>query len=286
MKYSASRVQFFVFAPVLALAFSCCAQSQEPSSGLIDAPQPQTDSRDAITIRNMPRDLLRDQARIWISPVRIRPHDLEWLSPLALATGAAIATDHRAMTQIVSDDSGFNQANIDTSNILIGGFIVTPIALYGLGRFQQDRHAREAGILGAETLVDGVAVEQGMKIIFWRERPGLDDSRGRFFQSSVGIDSSFPSSHSLLAWSEASLIAGEYPSRWVQFAAYSAATGVSLTRIMGQQHFPSDVLVGSAAGWFVGRYVVHRHRRLRSAPSRTPRPTVSARLTPAADSAP
>jgi len=40
---------------------------------------------------------------------------------------------------------------------------------------------------------------------------------------------------------------------------YSAATGVSLTRVMGQQHFPSDVLVGSAAGWLVGRYVFRKH---------------------------
>jgi membrane-associated phospholipid phosphatase len=40
---------------------------------------------------------------------------------------------------------------------------------------------------------------------------------------------------------------------------YSAATGVSLTRVLGQEHFPSDVLVGGAAGWLIGRYVVRRH---------------------------
>jgi membrane-associated phospholipid phosphatase len=40
---------------------------------------------------------------------------------------------------------------------------------------------------------------------------------------------------------------------------YSAATGISVTRVLGQQHFPSDVLVGSAAGWFVGHYVYHKH---------------------------
>ena len=59
-------------------------------------------------------------------------------------------------------------------------------------------------------MLDGVVVEQGMKLIFWRERPGVDDSRGHFFQSSAGADSSFPSSHSLIAWSAASALAGEY----------------------------------------------------------------------------
>jgi membrane-associated phospholipid phosphatase len=34
-----------------------------------------------------------------------------------------------------------------------------------------------------------------------------------------------------------------------------------MTRLMGQQHFPADLLVGSAVGWLVGHYVYkHRHR--------------------------
>jgi membrane-associated phospholipid phosphatase len=44
-------------------------------------------------------------------------------------------------------------------------------------------------------------------------------------------------------------------------AAYSLAAGVSITRVLGQEHFPSDVLVGSACGWLIGRYVVHHRRR-------------------------
>ena len=89
----------------------------------------------------------------------------------------------------------------------------------------------------------------------------VDNARGQFFQSSAGADSSFPSAHSLVAWSAASALAAEYPSPWTQFALYSAATGVSLTRVMGQQHFPSDVLVGSSLGWLIGHYVVKRHNR-------------------------
>jgi membrane-associated phospholipid phosphatase len=110
-------------------------------------------------------------------------------------------------------------------------------------------------------MIDGVVVEQGMKLIFWRERPSLNNASGHFFKSDAGIDSSFPSSHSVEAWSAAAVLAGEYPSGWTQFLIYSAATGVSLARVMGQQHFPSDVLVGSAAGWLVGRYVFRKHHK-------------------------
>jgi membrane-associated phospholipid phosphatase len=58
----------------------------------------------------------------------------------------------------------------------------------------------------------------------------------------------------------AGVIAGEYPSRWVQLGTYSLASSVSLMRVLGQEHFPTDVLVGGAAGWLIGHYVFEKHR--------------------------
>lgn len=251
------------FASLLALAFSFCAHSQSVNSGLPDAPQPQTHSvknDEAVTVRHIPLNILKDQEAIWTSPVRMRPHDLEWALPLLLATGVAIATDHRTMTA-ASHNPTFNHENVVASDVLVGGFIAAPVLLFAKGQYGADPHAREAGILGSESLLDGVVVEQGMKLIFWRERPTVDSGRGRFFQSSVGIDSSFPSSHAVITWSSAAVLADEYPSRWKQFGIYTLAGGVSLTRVLGQEHFPSDVLVGSAAGWLVGHYVFSKHHR-------------------------
>ena len=238
------------------------APSAGPVAALPDAPQPQAQNQEqTVTLRSAPRDILHDQAMIWTSPARIRLHDLTWLLPLGAATGAAIATDQRAMREVVSHETSFNNASANSSNAIVGGMIATPIAIYSFGHFRDDPHAREAGILTGEAMIDGVVVEQGMKLIFWRERPNVDNYRGRFFQSSAGIDSSMPSSHCVVAWSAAAAVAGEYPSRWVQFTAYSMATGVAITRVLAEQHFPSDVLVGSAAGWLVGHYVSHRHWR-------------------------
>lgn len=96
----------------------------------------------------------------------------------------------------------------------------------------------------------------------FRECPNVDRFEGSFYRTSTGYNSSFVSGHSLTAWSSAAVIASEYPNRWVQIGAYTAATGASLTRVLAQQHFPSDVLLGSAAGWLIGRYVYkHRARR-------------------------
>lgn len=258
-----ARVCFCLLAICLPLPAFAALPGKLPAAGsaLPDAPQPLTQSA---TLRSAPGDILRDQAVIWTSPARIRMHDFLWLVPLGAATAVAISTDRRAMRDVVSHDPGFNNASIDASNALVGGFIAAPVALYGYGFLEHHPHAREAGILTGESMVDGVVVEQGMKLIFWRERPtAVDGYRGRFFQSSAGVDSSFPSSHCVVAWSAAATIAGEYPSRWTQLAAYSAAAGISVTRVLGQQHFPSDVVVGSAAGWLIGHYVAHRHRHWR-----------------------
>jgi membrane-associated phospholipid phosphatase len=228
---------------------------------LPDAPQAQSHSKGDLTIRALPANVLKDQGELWTSPFHIRGRDLIIVAPLVLATGAAIATDHRTLRDVVSRDPIFNNDNTNASNVMIGGFIAAPVILYSVGHFHDNEHARETGLLGAEALLDGVVVEQGMKLIFWRERPYQDLGRGRFFQSSAGVDSSFPSSHSVLAWSTAAVIGSEYRNPWIRILVYTGAAGISVTRLMGQQHFPSDILVGSAAGWLVGHYVYkHRHR--------------------------
>ena len=269
----AARV--FVYAALSCILCVAAARAQsrplatlQASASLPDAPipanaagaKPSSNTSD-VTLINTPRNLLHDQAAIWTSPIRLRPHDLEWLAPMAVATGVAIGTDHYTMTQVVSRNSSFNQASINTSDAMVYSLVATPVVLYGFGHCQQNAHEQEAGILTGEAMVDSVVVEQGLKLIFWRERPNQDSARGRFFQSSAGVDSSFPSSHTLIAWSAASALAAEYPSHWARFALYSAATGIGITRVLGQEHFPSDVLVGAAAGWLIGHYVVQHHRR-------------------------
>jgi membrane-associated phospholipid phosphatase len=254
LKNAGLPINFKAVVYLLAVVAASLAHAQD---ALPDAPEPQFEA----SIRNTPRNILHDQAAIWTSPIHFRLNDLEWFIPLAAATGAAIATDQTAMNHVISMNPSFNNANVNVSNVLIGGFIASPVAVYGIGHFKNSPHAREAGILSGEAMLDGVVVEQGIKLMFWQERPGVDNSRGRFFESSAGVDSAFPSSHSVIAWAAAAELAGEYPSRWKQLLLYSAATGVSLTRVLGQEHFPSDVVVGGAAGWLVGHYVYRKHQK-------------------------
>jgi hypothetical protein len=243
-----------VFSTIACLIAS--AQTWPPAQPLPEPPPPQP-----VAVRQIPLNLLRDQEAIFTSPARLRGHDFSYLVPLGLMVTVAITTDHQAMSQVVSHKTGFNNESTTASNGLLGAFVAAPVVLYGAGHLANNDHARETGILGGEAMVDSLAVDEVMKLIFMRERPTIDGARGKFFKTSVGADGSFPSTHSFVAWSSAAVLADEYPSRLNTLAIYGLATGVSLTRVLGQQHFPSDVLVGSAFGWMIGHYVYKKHHR-------------------------
>ena len=259
------RFQLFLLAALLGAisASHASAQAWPPAPYIPDAPRPQPKT-EPVTLRETPKNILYDQGAIWSSPVRIRENDLKYLVPLGVVTTVAIATDHQAMSEVVSRDPDFNHKNVQVSNALTAGLLGAPAVLFGVGQFGGNPHARETGILAGEAVANGLAVEQGIKLMTWRERPSVNDAKGKFWQTSAGWDSSFPSSHSLLVWSSVAVLAEEYPSWWMQTGVYTLATGVSLTRVLGQQHFPSDVLVGSAFGWMIGHYVYKKHHHWQS----------------------
>ena len=229
--------------------------SAAPEDAFPDAPEPHL----SVTERGLPLAILKDQIPIWTSPVRVRTRDLIWLLPLGAVTGVTLATDTNVM-RYVSRDRTFNKDNVNASNALLGSEIAVSVGLYSVGVFKRDWHARETGILSGEALADSEGVVEVSKIIFRRERPLDNNAAGDFFAPNIGANGSFPSSHSMLAWTLAGVVADEYPSKWVKVGAYSIASSVSLTRVLGQEHFPSDVLVGAAAGWLIGHYIVEKHQ--------------------------
>src|SRR3984885_2412626 len=196
--------------------------SAPPDEALPDAPEAQS----SLTQKRLPLAILKDQIPIWTSPAQVRTPDLIWLMPLGAATGVALATDTTVMRD-VSHDRTFNKDNVNVSNTLLGSEFAIPVGLDGVGVCKHDAHARETGILSGEALADSVVVVEVSKLIFRRERPLYNNAAGDFFAPNVGTNGSFPSSHSMLAWTLAGGIAGEYPSKRGQLGVYSIASGVS-----------------------------------------------------------
>jgi hypothetical protein len=233
----------------------CANAHPQSASQLPDAPAP---SRNAPTLRNLPRNLLYDQAGIWTSPYHASEGEAVMGVLFIASAGALGSEDSNIMRHHFLNQTTANHANTASTG-LTGLLGALPIAYFGIGHLSHNAHDEQTGILGGEAMVDALAVNEVFKISSRRERPTLDNARGRFFQPGVGFASSFASNHSVLAWSSATVIASESNRRLVKLAAYGMATGVSMTRIVGRDHFPSDVYVGSVVGWLIGRYVLRHH---------------------------
>jgi len=234
------------------------AQAQTPTASPSPGPQP---SATPSLERQFFKNVLHDQKAIWTSPFHLHGRDARWLVPLGAGTAALIATDRRTGDEIAESRKQLNASRIVSyagSGYGVGGVALT---FYLFGRAKHDDRARETGLLGAEALIDSAIVVTALKEITQRSRPLSGKSRSDFFDGG----SSFPSGHSIEAWSLATVIANEYHGRrLVQIAAYGIAGAVSLARFTGQKHYLSDVLVGSAIGYGIGRYVYHAHHRKKS----------------------
>jgi hypothetical protein len=248
---------------LLALVLPVAAAAQTSSSPLPNAPDanaPQANAADAPTLRNLPRNFFHDQAAIWTSPLHLNEHNALGPAVLVGATALLMTTDHQVMSKHFLSKSTNDHANTASTG-MTGLLVAAPVGLFAVGSMKKDQKAQETGVMAGEAMVDSLAVNEVFKIASRRERPTVDDARGKFFQSGVNFDSSFASNHCMVAWSSAAVIASEYDGWLTQAAVYGMATGVSLTRVAGRDHFPSDALVGSAVGWMIGRYVYHRHHR-------------------------
>ncbi len=231
------------------------AQAQAPTP----TPSPSPKAAVPPTLeRQFFKNILDDQKAIWTSPFHLHGRDSRWTVPLGLAAAALIATDRRT-----GDEIGEFHRQLNTSRIVsyagstfgVGGVAAT---FYLIGRATHDDRARETGVLGAEALIDSAMVGTALKEITQRARPLAGRERSEFFERGT----SFPSGHSIQVWSLATVIANEYHDRpLVQIGAYGIASAVSLARFTGRKHYLSDVLVGSAMGYGIGRYVYRAHHR-------------------------
>jgi len=206
--------------------------------------------------RDFLKNLLRDQKAIWTSPAHVRAGDLWWIGSISGATAAFIATDRETgdyiatYPDLLKPSQAVSQAG--------AGYTVAAAAasFYLIGRAVKNDRAMQTGLLAGEALINSAIVIGAVKSITLRARPDAGDERSEFF---VG-GRSFPSGHAGNVWSFATVVASEYSDKpVVQVVAYGAAGLISVARFTAQRHYLSDILIGSAIGFGVGRYVYRVH---------------------------
>ena len=200
------------------------------------------------------KHLAGDQKALWTSPFHLRLQDADWLVPLGGLAAALLATDS-ATSRHLGDSPARISDSRSFSNFGAATLLGTAGGLYLLGKMRHNEHMRETGLLSGEAVIDSTLVATALKSAAGRERPYVDNAAGRFWQGG----NSFPSGHATAAWSAAGVLAHEYPGPLTKLFAYGLASAISVSRVTGKEHFPSDVLIGSVLGYLAAQQVYHAH---------------------------
>ena len=186
---------------------------------------------------------------------------------LTLATAGLVALDPRD-TPYFRRTARFIDFNKALSGRNTGlGMMIFPASLYLVALGRHDKYAQDSALLAGEATADSELLALIMKNIDRRLRPGGIPPNGDFshtwFKSRGpvlnGRNASFPSGHSIAAFSLAAVFADRYRThRWVPWVAYGLAGLVGFSRITLQSHFPADVFAGAVLGYAIGHYAVLR----------------------------
>jgi hypothetical protein len=197
----------------------------------------------------------KDQIQLWTFPRHLSWEDADILVPFGMGLGGLLPTDSDFSKHLSNSSSRLNNST-KLSNYGIGAMAGVGGGLYILGHFTHDDHKKETGFLAGEAALNGYLITTAMKYSLGRDRP-LDKPlySGDFWHGGV----SMPSEHAAAAWAIASVFAHEYPGPMTSILAYGLASSISMARITAKQHFPSDVLVGSVIGWYIGKQAYRAH---------------------------
>jgi membrane-associated phospholipid phosphatase len=216
----------------------------------------------------LPPNILHDQKNIWLFPARLAVGK-HWKPALGVVTTTA------ALVALDPHDTPYfrRTASFDNFNKVLSGrntslgMAIVPASFYVAALVRKDTYAEHTALLAGEAFADAEALGLVMKDVSLRLRPSDISPQGNFADtwfaargSVFGKHSSFPSGHTFTAFSIATVFAERYRKhRWVPWVSYGLAGLVGFSRISLQSHFPSDVFVGAALGYFISRDVVLRN---------------------------
>lgn len=140
-------------------------------------------------------------------------------------------------------------------------YLVAGLCLWIVFRKRSDRTAFGGMLLFSSVALSGIAANL-FKTLLGRARPHLYFKEGIYGFDFFHIDYSwlsFPSGHAATALGAASALALLFPGYRAAF--YSAGLVIATSRIVLNEHYPSDVIAGSLLGYYTTVYLYHRFFR-------------------------
>lgn len=238
---------------VIAIAFPAYAQ---------DKPKPAENPAEPeahgtrLRWKDLPKNLWKDQKAIAGSPLHINKGNARLWLLFAGGAAALIATDKEFSEHLPNSNT---QLRVSRWASRAGAdYTIYPLTalFYFYGKADNNPRARDTARIGIEALADAEIVVNVLKTVTQRPRPETKDTNISFWH---GGDA-FPSGHSIQSWALARVVSREFPHPLiVPIVAYTLASTVTVARVAGRRHSPSDAFVGATMGFFIGDYVYRHH---------------------------
>jgi membrane-associated phospholipid phosphatase len=255
----------FSFIPSCAVRAQDGAPSDPAPGGVIDpstsVARPATPARPIRDVSPilLPSNFLRDQQYLLLFP-RELAQGRHWAPTItvAAATVGLLSADPHVQPYFAHTRAFRGFDRVFSSRITGLETMAVPAAFYAIGFRRHDSYMQKTALFAVEAIA---VVRAAMNSVTKRWRPQDVFNRrsysDTFFHSVSHVGSSFPSGHTIVAVSVATVIARRYRShRWVPWAAYGFAGAIGLSRITLRAHFPSDVVLGTVLGYAIARYEV------------------------------
>jgi membrane-associated phospholipid phosphatase len=216
-----------------------------------------------------------DARDIAIAPVRWNKYQWIAFSGVAVVTGLLLTQDAR-IQQIVQKNQAAYLNNVSTYGLEPwgSGLYALPALgiMYGLGAILKDDKARYTALKGGEAYLFAFLSAQILKQLTHRHRPYQDSPPDPYdWDGPIAPVSynSFPSGHSTVIFALAAVIGTSYSKTiWVPIVCYTLAGLTAASRVYQNDHWFSDVFVGSALGFAIGRMIINNHmKRLKLVPA-------------------
>jgi membrane-associated phospholipid phosphatase len=202
------------------------------------------------TVRGYPANLVYDAVRVFSVPN---------LPPLLLGGGAAaVATSLDSST--VSYFSRHPDRTLGNVGAQIGGTVAGAgliVGLFSAGRIAPGDGFRSFSYDASQSMLIASAYTYVIKLSSHRERPDQSNHQ------------SFPSGHTSLAFSWASVV-GKYYGPAGGIPAYTVASLIAVSRLAHRSHYLSDVVAGATLGYATGMTVVRANSRGATGPPARP----------------
>ncbi len=213
----------------------------------------------AQALNTFPGDTLKETGRVFSAPFRLTTEGAELAGVLA-AAGLLVYSEDGQIRRLAwkNSSSSSDSAAKTLEKFGNGGYEAVFLLVYGgAGRSAGNVYMENTAVLAAESFLAANAAGTVLKYAVGRSRPYTGDGKGGFSLFNMKTSgTSFPSGHTMSAFSVASVFAARADSRWVQVLCYTLASGVAAQRVYADKHWASDVLGGAVIGTLVGRDVV------------------------------